>query len=111
MTELELWKRIASNAHKVEGLQVSIDVSLVVANNAILTPNSRPADHRYAALLVVDAIEKAGLAQFERNRSEGSITWWVFVDDDYGKDFFAMTKDQEHISLLECIAYVLEGLE
>lgn len=121
MNELELWKRIAANAHKVPGLSVTGLGD--IPKNLYIEVESKPYswfsdldsqdsfDHRSAALLVVDAIEATGCVAFNRQPigtiEHRRIRWVVHMLP--GPYPLAENK-QEHIALLECLSITLEAL-
>jgi FAD/FMN-containing dehydrogenase len=123
----ELLQRIAANSHKVPGLEVFFKPRdtggwrfPVYYNEGYQESDALGPDYglRSALMLIVDAIEAAGLARFSRESfllSDGPAWEWnahpnaskrVVTD----KWFVSSENKQEHIALAECLAAVMEAL-
>ncbi len=123
--ELKLWKRIQAALEKksVEGLTVTIDdqrkhgytVTVVTDGSFEFIPEqSEGPVHRAAAMLVVDALEAAEVAQFDRESaiSDGQVVW-VAEDVKWERIGFANSRDhdgKEHLALLSLLADVTEAV-
>lgn len=123
MTELELWQRIVANAYKVPNLELRDHQNSVIEfviprgnfDSHIVGASSRPDWHRYVAMLVVDAIEAAGLASFDRYAMpiHGDVGYMSRPQDIAEAEPFAINqtaRENEHLALLECLALTLEAL-
>ena len=118
----ELLQRIAANSHKVPGLKVDVwkpSIDDVLAQITLPGPKyyyirqrCTPREFRKYFLMIVDAIEAAGLDRFERYvlppQSDGYPTKWDWSSTRLGGQNFA--NPQEHIALAECLAAVMEAL-
>lgn len=117
----ELWKSIAANSGRVPGLRVNgpmIGLWFQVRFDGCVLeghPESRSSNQRAALMLIVDAIEAAGLARFERQIVNLGVRWIAKrIEDVDGNPIPAPLWDEplcrEHIALSTVIAKVLEQL-
>jgi len=117
-SEMDLWARIARNAGRVPGLSVAIEGPWVqvrskanyssrVLQSAWHLANKSAECHRYLALKVVDAIERAGLESFWRAPLRRGI---VKVEGQRLGRYATAARDEEHLAYLDCLGQTLEAL-
>jgi hypothetical protein len=117
------WNTILAHAHKVPGLEVFDTICGEVKQESdrvyVATTPARaqnPFAQRVALLKIVDAIESAGLARFERIMVSGDYWWQGAYDVSILDDYVSLTRyvkahgPQEHLALLECVAKTLEAI-
>lgn len=116
--EIELWERIGRC--KVPGLEMAVSqprfCDLYRGDDiAHLKPESTPAHHRAAAMLVVDALEAAETCVFtrlgERDVWMASGDWYHDKHDDIEQSWRDDNNGgKEHLALLALLAEVAEAL-
>ena len=119
----EYLQTIAANAHKVPGLEMLKDTTSTRSTifqiriggllEGYMSAEYKPVTIRSGLLLIVDAIEAAGLVRFDRSsffskRGPGYVLWSANWRDK--SDYHVAQNEQDHIALAQCLANTLEAL-
>jgi hypothetical protein len=122
--ELALLKRIERNAHKVPKLSMLIGgllhggnwyFNFSIEGEFTARVRSDTADghaFRSFGMALVDVIEDAELAWFDRERDGSPLRMfvWEALSSDFCESVGCGSNQQEHLALLDCVAQTLEWL-